>query len=492
MRSVFLLLTTAFFIMSLSSTAKAFQGNKVEEIVLTGTVKVEEALSYRLIPFEVTSNTGLLEVSYTYTGKDEGNEIEIGLYDPNGFRGSSRFSKSEFVVGKYQATASYFPGDMPAGIWNISLAFPSIKQQADYEVRIRILPENHIEFTGPTSKPILQKERWYAGDFHTHTGHSDGFGCKDTNGNRTPCQVHQVAEAAHAKKLDFVAIADHNTVSHYQDIQVIQPNYPDLLLIRGQEVTTYFGHANVFGSGIPIDFRIGFEGQTFYDIQQELANTGAVLSINHPGRESGANCTGCGWTESTTDYSQLEVMEVINGTNIENEISGIPFWENLLNQGYRIIGIGGSDDHSAGSGTDQPGVPTTMVFAEELSESGILKALKKGKVYVDTRGLKESNFEFYAITDNSRWEMGEIIPLNEWSEKMISYHIIYSGTAEDEVEVIVNGQRIQLEKNIEITTEGNLHVHFDRKVSEREWIRINLRDKKGIKVLSNPIFTGWN
>src|SRR5690625_6887698 len=198
-----------------------------------------------------------------------------------------------------------------------------------------------------------------------YTGRGDfaeiEIGLFDPHGERSPCQVYQVAESAHRAGLDFVAVTDHNTVSHYHDLRGLQPSFPDLLLIRGQEITTFYGHANLYGVGIPVDFRIGYEGRNVSHIQEESEVLGGLFSINHPGRETGARCTGCGWSADSTDYARLEALEIVNSTHVETDISGIPFWHNLLNQGYRITGIGGSDDHAAGFGRSHPGTPTTVV-----------------------------------------------------------------------------------------------------------------------------------
>lgn len=462
---------------------------KIKTIKLVGFVTPNEKLTYKMLPFVVPLKTGKIEVSYDFTGK--GNEIEIGLHDSNGFRGTSRFSKKEFEVGKYEATASYFPGAMPEGIWIILLAFPTIKENSNYEITVRIIPENHSEFTGSSKKIFSKEKKWYVGDFHTHTGHSDGFGCKDTEGKRTPCQVYQVAKAAHEFGLDFVSIADHNTISHYQDMRVLQPIYPNMLLIRGQEVTTYFGHANVFGLGIPIDYKFGFNNYSADKLQDSVEKLGGLLSINHPGRETGATCTGCGWNEPTTDFSELNVIEVINGTNVETKDSGIPFWHNLLNTGNRVIGIGGSDDHGAGSGKAKPGTPSTMVFSENLSEFELIEALKKGKVYIKTRSSGGSEIDFYATLGNKRWEMGENIPENILKSGNITFHIIRTKNENETIEIIENGQILSAKGENNFIKDGLSYFKFNYTSKGKNWIRINIRDELGIVILSNPIFLGW-
>lgn len=456
---------------------------EIQQITLTGSATTDDWLTYRMLPFTLPAGVGAIEVEYHFTGK--GNEVEIGLYDPNGFRGSSRFSKSAFYVGKYSATASYFHGKLDAGEWNIMLSFPTLKTDTEYEVNIRMLPENHVVFTGPDDFSLSDETRWYAGDFHTHTGHSDGFGCKDTEGNRAPCQVYQNAEVAHNAGLDFVGIADHNTVSHYQDIRTLQPGYPDLLLVRGQEVTTFFGHVNAYGSGVPVNFKIGYEGFNMAQMQEEVAQTGALLSINHPGRETGANCTGCGWSEQSTDYSKLEVIEVINGTEVETAISGIPVWEGLLNEGYRIIGIGGSDDHNAKT----IGIPTTMVYANALSEQGLLDAVREGKVYIRTQGNNSPEIEFWATLKEQKWEMGQVIEAYDLDDGMIFVHLNIKGIGYSRVELIKNGVVINIPDSTLPGNGDSVSFSEEVEVQQGDWVRINLRDEAGlITVISNPVF----
>jgi hypothetical protein len=65
-------------------------------------------------------------------------------------------------------------------------------------------------------------------------------------------------------------------------------------------------------------------------------------------------------------------------------------WDGLLDQGFRIAAIGGSDDHTAGrneSATGSPiGSPTTRVLADQLSETAIIDAVRHGRTMVQLRG----------------------------------------------------------------------------------------------------------
>lgn len=465
-----------------------FVQSDIQEITITGVAHPLDQYTYRLEEFEVPEGTGALHVEFDYTGKQSFAEIEIGLFDPDGFRGTSRFSKSSFTISKYRTTPSYFPGPIQAGKWNISLGFPTIQADSEYEITIRLIPENHPEYYGPLTESLNEEERWYSGDFHTHTGHSDAFGCHDTNGERSPCQVYQVAQAAHRNNLDFVSINDHNTVSHHQDMMVIQPTFPDLLLMRGQEVTTFYGHANVIGTSIPVDFRVGFEERNMHHIQQESDSLGSQFVINHPGRETGANCTGCGWSADSTNYNLVDAIEIVNGTNVENEISGIPFWHDLLNQGYQITAIGGSDDHAGGFGSAQPGTPTTMVWADGLSEKSILEGVRSGKVYLKTESANDPDIHFYAESGDTRWEMGSTISLSQQPDFSITFILITNLQNGLMAEWIMNGEPVEIQETARKIDNGKLEFIYELNDPVSGWLRLNLRRDGKITTITNPIY----
>jgi hypothetical protein len=490
---LFTLLTILFLLNLIHDPAYAqpagAKNADIIELIIQGTVHPDQQYSYRLEPFDVPEGIGAIEFTFSYDGRGEYAEMEIGLFDPFGFRGTSRFSKDSFYISKYRTTASYFPGDIAPGLWNVSLGFPTITQEAGYTIHIRMIPEGHPEYYGPSEIALDSGKRWYKGDFHTHTGHSDGFGCPDTEGNRSPCQVFQTAQASHRNGLDFVSIADHNTVSHHQDMNILQPSFPGLLLVRGQEVTTFYGHMNVFGTSIPVEFRIGYEGITVKDIQEQSRSLGALFSINHPGRDTGASCTGCGWSAENTDYNLVDAIEVVNGTNIETRIAGIPFWHERLNEGYRITGIGGSDDHGAGFGRSQPGTPTTMVYAESLSEADLLKAVKKGRVYLRTRSPDGPAIEFTATDGVDTWQMGDVIPVDELEKDQPVYiQIKYDNYDFVIPEIIWNGESVEWKpENSLVEAEYRINQYRINGFGPG-WVRFNLRDDEGIVVVSNPIY----
>ncbi len=472
-----------------SAQSNGRESAEPETVIISGVATPRDHYTYRLEPFSVPAHTGRIEVDFEYTGRGDFAEIEIGLFDPHGFRGTSRFSKGSFEVGRYEATPSYFPGFMPAGEWQVSLGFPTVRQESEYRITLRLYPETSSGFIAPRAQPLKSGPGWYQGDFHTHTGHSDAFGCHDTRGEHSPCQVYQVAESAHRAGLDFVAVTDHNTVSHYHDLRGLQPSFPDLLLIRGQEITTFYGHANLYGVGLPVDFRIGYEGRNVGHIQEESEELGGLFSINHPGRETGARCTGCGWSADSTDYARLEALEIVNSTHVETDISGIPFWHNLLNQGYRITGIGGSDDHAAGFGNSHPGTPTTVVWAAELSEAAILDGVRSGRVYLKTDSAETPDLSYYADAGYETWQMGSTIYLAELPvEGPVKFHAVTLQQEGLTAEWIQNGEVVAVQQAGEPNEEGKITFSYIPGTREEGWVRLNLRRNGTITVISNPIY----
>src|SRR5260221_11031337 len=98
-------------------------------------------------------------------------------------------------------------------------------------------PSATAERRPPRDLPAVDGLRWFAGDLHAHTVHSDGA-----------LTVSELAVLAARTGLDFLAITDHNTVSHHPFLEAAS-RHSGVALIPGQEVTTELGHANEWGWG---------------------------------------------------------------------------------------------------------------------------------------------------------------------------------------------------------------------------------------------------
>src|SRR6202043_901560 len=122
----------------------------------------------------------------------------------------------------------YLPGPLEPGQWYVMLGVPDVAPGEDgrYEFRVRVSDR-------PDSpRPVLRSSPgWFAGDLHAPSGHSDGYHA-DRLGPRVPVSLRDLAVAASASHLDFLAVTDHNTVSHWIDVDRAQTKHPDLLLLH--------------------------------------------------------------------------------------------------------------------------------------------------------------------------------------------------------------------------------------------------------------------
>lgn len=487
MRSTFTLLAFIVTASTLVTTRAVTQAPPVSdptEITLSGTVTTADKGTYQEHPFEVPAGVSRIDVDFTYDNRGSGTELEVGLYDPQRFRGTSRFSKEHFHLTEFEATPSYYTGPLPAGAWRLSLAIPSIgagqssKWTAAIHLSTRSTPIEGLA-------PVLDHEaRWYVGDFHAHTLHSDGFGCVDGGSTATRgCQPWEVVEAGRARHLDFLAITDHNTTSHHADLATLQESLPSMLLIRGQELTTFHGHANVFGTSQPIDFRLGFHGRSMTDVMNDVEHEHALLSINHPARDTGDSCTGCGWDAPQTPWDRVEAMEVVNGGVIEGRNAGMPFWYARLNEGARITAIGGSDDHGANSPRGHIGAPATVVYARELSEAALLDGVRSGRVYVRTHGPEGPQLDLSASIGEAATPMGGIVhvPAAGASVRLVAHAIGASG---QKLEIVRNGDVMA---TLAVDT-ADQELSYKLTLIPGQWVHVRLRDAQGITALTNPIY----
>jgi hypothetical protein len=330
---------------------------------------------------------------------------------------------------------------------------------------------------------------WYRGDLHVHTGHSDGS-CASQSGGRAPCPLYRTAQVAAERGLDFVAITDHNTTSHFQDMDALQPAFDKLLLIPGREITTFHGHANVFGPTQFLDFRLGDAAlPTIKRLQDAVTREGGVFSINHPSSPSGELCMGCGWTVSDTDYAQVQAIEVANGGSeraqggAEGPLTGIAFWEAQLNAGRRIAAIGGSDNHDAGLPHETAsaiGRPTTVVHADALSTPAVLAGVRAGRVFIDLDGTRERLLDVSAQAGDRTAVMGG--ELKAKPGETVTFTVALTGVDAASLEVIRDGAKV----SPTLTAPGIFSIVMGERSG---WVRVNVRDPAGrLLLIGNPIY----
>jgi len=371
----------------------------IEDVILKGEISDRDFHHYIERPFAAPKGVVRIEVQFHHDGADQRTTIDLGMLDPVRFRGWSGGNKTRFDIGETDATPSYLAGPLPAGDWKLLLGVPNIRKGVvtHYEARIHFVVKGDPETLAPfTPKAGRAGPAWYRGDFHAHTGHSDGS-CVSDSGRKIPCGVERTLDAARRRDLDFVTVTDHNTESHVAELRNLQDTHDQLLILPGRELTTFQGHANGLGLVGPVDFRLdGVHVARADQLADAVHARGALFSINHPSSPSGEACMGCGWTPDAFDMRRADAIEVVNGGSLrsglsaDGSLSGLSFWEDLLRKGLRITAIGGSDNHSPDLPKDvggSVGRPTSVVWADRLTPEALLEGVRRGHVFIDLDGV---------------------------------------------------------------------------------------------------------
>ncbi len=326
---------------------------------------------YVYLPFELPSGTTQLSVTLSYP-KAPDCVIDLGIFDssagpfptPRGFRGWSGGARDGFRLGLDSATPGYLAGPMPDGVWQIILGLYRLPVAgAEFTVQVTFDAAPRTVFApAPPSQAHRPGAAWYRGDLHCHTYHSDAAG--------SPSLLHAAAQQA---GLDFLAVADHNTISQWDDFNAASS--ADLVFVRAMEVTTARGHANAFGTRGWVDFRITRDADVHL-VAAEVARQGGLFSVNH-------DKPTIPW-----DYPlpALDCMEVWQSAWLAGNWISLARYQQRLAQGLRISAIGGSDYHQPSrlrpEGPFVLARPTTVLWMDGLNEPNILAAMKAGLGYV--------------------------------------------------------------------------------------------------------------
>jgi hypothetical protein len=466
------------------------------DLVLHRTVTYFDRQTYIELPFDVPEGITRVTIESFYTERDEHTTIDLGLFDGERFRGWSGGNKTSFTLSETDATPSYLPGPIRPGTWKLILGVPNIRVGVHSEYTAKVYfahATDSPEVSTFSQTPLRTGPAWYRGDLHMHDAHSDGS-CLSQSGRKVPCPLYKTVESAARRGLDFIAISDHNTISHFDAMRELQPYFDNLLLLTAREITTFQGHANVYGTTQFIDFRLTSQHvPNINQLLQRVQDLHGVFSINHPGLPSGESCMGCGWTVPNTDFRRVTAIEVVNGDLRDGPGSGIPLWQDELNKGFHLTGLGGSDNHDADLPPDAKsaiGRPTTIIHAQELSERAILDGIRAGHVFIDVEGSKDRILEFEAKTDLNAASMGDSIHAS--AGKKIHFTVKMIALQGANPEIIQDGQPTTLIDKSAVN-KGDEARGFDY-VSDgkRHWFRVNVRSSDGsLLVVGNPIYLNF-
>jgi MYXO-CTERM domain-containing protein len=411
----------------------------IATIPLDGQV-VADGGDYAIVEFEVPA--GAVEIVVKHRAVDDANVLDFGVFDPDGFRGWGGGLTEDAIIGEAESSRGYLPGALQPGTWRIVIGKARLEVvPAGYELTVEIHDAASL-----TPRPRADVEpvviepgsRWYAGDFHVHSSESgDAVATFD-----------EITAIARDRGLDFITLSDHNTVSQHRLIAAHQGGVSDLLFVRGNEVTTYGGHGNAVGAGAYIDHRVGLDGRTIEQIIADVGAAGGMFVVNHPRLGLGNACIGCDWDDSFTAWDTVSAIEIQTGPYGLAELTGRParaLWDAQLDAGLRITAVGGSDDHRAGIDLDTltqspVGSPTTLVFADELSEAAIIEAVRAGRVQVLLSGPDDPRVEVEVSSDSG--ELGRIGDSISGERLAITAQIT-GGAGGDQAQLVIDGDPVE-------------------------------------------------
>jgi hypothetical protein len=485
-------------------STQAAKNLKFERVVHLAPPGANES-RYVYVPFDVPAHAVRISVSYQYDRANGANTIDIGLFDarstgtdtdPRGFRGWSGGRRSDFFISRDEATPGYVRGEMPAGKWQIILGLYRVAPAGvDVTFKIEVETENaarratHTEpktgssGTGASAMPIVESsgpllleqkvagngERWWRGDLHMHTVHSDG-----------DWTVPGLISSARSTGLDFIVITDHNTPSHHAEIDRLSKGWKQPLVMRGEEITTYGGHTNAWGlpTGTWIDFRAHpGDAARMSKIVADAHRFGAIISINHPF----ALCGGCSWTYPGA-VRDFDAIEVWNGSWDPTDELALKMWDEILQSGKRMTAIASSDSHRS---LNPIGQPTTHVAAKSLSQALLLKAIRQGRVYLTEKAAGPViTFEAELATGKARLNIGDEVQLRapETIRFRISTEAVPPGAT---VSLISNGRVL---RSFSVKTDNQPEV-IEVDSQQDSYFRLEVRDQtKTVLALTNPIY----
>ena len=479
------------------------------KIRLEGTVTPDDMhASYAYIPFVVPPGARRLEVNYYYDNQvagaqevSSGNNIDIGVFDTRGndfltggFRGWSGGARSSFYIEPGAATPGYLRGPLQPGEWSIIFGCSKIDDPAVHyrvNVDIEIDPAAEHRPVGDVPMPGARRTaratgeyftagtpgvgRWYRGDLHAHSEHSDGANT-----------VEEIVEYTRRVGLEYFALTDHNTISHWDELTRLNDAAP--LLIAGEEITMYGGHANVWGLDGWIDFR-GSDSDRVQRLLEDANARGSMFSINHPD-------SPIPWLHP--EVRSYQAVEVWNGPWRYFNEPALLRWEDHLKRGERMIAVGGSDSHCVPPAKmmqpNGPGEPCTWVYVVGmLTQSAVLDAVSNGRVFIseaptgpfiELRADADGDGVFEAI-QGDRIDAVPGVP--------VRFHVAYRGPDGKHLRFFTKQGLVK-----EITpAEEHYDGEFELACEGDDYLRVEVRGFRGrpdrgevVHAMTNPIYWG--
>lgn len=318
----------------------------------------EDAL-YRSLPFDVPAGAPGVVVDVRYE-KTPTAALDVGLSDPRGFRGWSGSSRQRIELSAGHATPGYLRGPIVPGRWNVEIGLHRIPDPGiEVEIAVSFVEPaltaaagRVVAASGPVARtlPAPPGTAWLAGDFRAHSEHSDGTE-----------PIVELATRAVQAGLDFLVVADFNTVSHYPEIADLDTGGA-IAIIPGQTIAIDTGHATVLGVEEWIDLR---EDPALWS--RRVRSLGGLVSANHPTRRDSA------WR--TPLAGGVDLAEIWSGGWDGRDGAPLAWW---LAAGSAVVPVGGSG-WTGRDGAAELGRPVTWVLC---ANGDVIQGLRDGRTAI--------------------------------------------------------------------------------------------------------------
>jgi len=289
----------------------------------------------------------------------------------------------------------------------------------------------------------------------------------------------QLAAAARARRLAFIATTEHNTADTHGAWGELAGD--DLLVILGQEVTTQTGHWLALGTspGQVVDWRYGIRHDVLGQHLDQVHQAGGLCVAAHPHAPYPGGVF-------MYPFDGFDAVEVWNGLwssdrpwNADNE-AALAEWGRGLAAGIRsrrwLPAMGNSDTHLEG----QIGVPHTVVLADELSTGAVLDGIRAGRSWIAGSAAVELSLHVSAAGHSAG--IGERL---ETRGEPATVRALVSGVPSGTISFHTERGTIHRES---LPGDGTGTVQWRTSATEAAFVRVEVRHPgRHMAALTNPI-----
>jgi hypothetical protein len=317
------------------------------------------------------------------------NLMNVVLIDPEG-RWRGRWDRNPssdggaLYLGRDRASKGFIPGAIVSGRWQVAIECHGIfGAPVRWQVAVDACETIPADAFGETTthpgdaarEPPIPKRRYYFGEMHSHTFHSDGRN-----------DVFELAAKAKALGIDFVALTDHNTMSGLLELEEAVKNgraQIPVTIVPGCELTTFHGHHPIYGVKELVPWHRDGRVLPLDEIAPVVRAAGGIVSVAHPFKLGDPICTGCRMPDGLSPKS-FDLMEVWyrrwDAAESDNE-AAYALWNRYWSEGQQVTAVAARDWHGPSQEKPFPGqFPFTGVHAASASVEDLLEGLARGRV----------------------------------------------------------------------------------------------------------------